>query len=100
MTHIEREKRTVAKMIEIYCHNHHNKSALCAECQELVEYASSRLDNCPFGEKKGVCNRCKIHCYKPSLRAKISEVMRYSGKRMILYSPCEAVRHLIKIASI
>lgn len=86
MTRIEQEKQTVAKMIEIYCRSYHNKSALCEKCKELVEYAYSRLDNCPFGQKKGVCSRCKIHCYKPSMRNRISVIMRYSGKRMILYS--------------
>ncbi|MFI3295939.1 MAG: nitrous oxide-stimulated promoter family protein, partial [Rikenellaceae bacterium] len=98
MTRLEREKRTVSKMIEIYCRSHHITSALCTECRELAKYANTRLDHCPFGENKGVCNKCTIHCYKPSMRSRISEVMRYSGKRMILYSPRAALWHLWRMA--
>ncbi|MFI3314831.1 MAG: nitrous oxide-stimulated promoter family protein [Rikenellaceae bacterium] len=94
MTRIDREKHTVAKMIEIYCRDNHKTQTICTECSELLQYAHSRLERCPFGEKKGVCNKCKVHCYKPPMRSKISEVMRYSGKRMMLYSPSAALWHL------
>lgn len=97
MTKIYREKRTVLMMVEIYCRYHHKTNTLCDECNELVKYAHARLDRCPFGEEKGVCSKCKIHCYKPTMRTKIAQVMRFSGKRMIFYSPTSAIRHLIQL---
>ena len=41
---VEREKRVIKLMIEIYCHKlHQHKSlGLCEECQELLQYAHKR----------------------------------------------------------
>lgn len=49
----------------------------------------------PFMETKTFCSNCKVHCYKPEMREKIREVMRYSGPRMIFHHPAAAIRHVI-----
>ncbi len=93
----QREKKTVALMIKLYCRKKHGtKSELCPECKALSEYAAMRSDKCPFMESKTFCSNCKVHCYKPDMREKIREVMRFSGPRMILYHPIMAVRHVIE----
>ena len=92
----EREKNVVELMIRLYCRKHHGGKDLCPECQELLTYAQSRSDHCPFMETKTFCNNCRVHCYKPSMRQRIREVMRYSGPRMIFYHPILAVRHVIE----
>lgn len=93
----EREKQTVSLMIKIYCRKkHHTKSGLCEECAALNEYARLRSDKCPFMETKTFCSNCKVHCYKPEMREKIREVMRFSGPRMLFYHPVMAVQHLIE----
>ncbi|MFR6299038.1 MAG: nitrous oxide-stimulated promoter family protein [Acutalibacteraceae bacterium] len=38
----------------------------------------SRLDHCRWGNDKNFCSQCPCHCYKPDMRVKIKEVMRYS----------------------
>lgn len=92
---IEREKATVQRMLRLYCQNkHHTKNGLCPECQELADYALTRLTRCKFGESKPTCGKCTVHCYKPEMRQKIIEVMRYSGPRMIFVHPLAALRHL------
>lgn len=97
MNRIEREKRVVGKMVEIYCRQHHHnpQGGLCEECRALLEYAHRRLDHCPKGESKTSCRKCRIHCYAPDRRERIREVMRYVGPRMILIHPLDAIRHLI-----
>lgn len=93
---ITREKRTVEAMLRIYCRDHHGtRGALCGECAELLEYAHARLDRCRFAGKKPTCGNCPVHCYKPSMKAKIVEVMRYSGPRMTLRHPYYALRHFL-----
>lgn len=93
---IEREKRTIALMVELYCQNkHHPQSKLCDDCQKLLEYSHQRLDHCKFGENKTVCGDCPVHCYKKDLRDKIISVMRYSGPRMLFNHPLAAIQHLI-----
>lgn len=96
MNNIEQEKRTVELMIRLYCKKKEGNQELCIPCQELLDYAMARLSKCPFGEKKSTCRLCSVHCYKPLMRAKMREVMRYSGPRMLLYNPTAAIKHLIK----
>ncbi|MBO5721303.1 MAG: nitrous oxide-stimulated promoter family protein [Muribaculaceae bacterium] len=96
MTEIDKEKRIVEKMIKLYCQRKEGNRVLCNRCLELKNYAFARLDKCPFGNKKGSCKICKVHCYKPEMREHIREVMRYAGPRMILLHPIDAISHLIK----
>ncbi len=93
----EREKKTVALMLRLYCKKKHGtKNGLCPECKALSEYAAMRSDKCPFMESKTFCSNCKVHCYKPEMREKIREVMRFSGPRMIMYHPIMAIRHVVE----
>ena len=95
----EKEKRIVSEMIGLYCHSVHKtkKGELCAECEELNEYARSRSDRCPFMESKTFCVNCKVHCYRADMREKIREVMRFSGPRMIFHHPIMALHHVISV---
>ena len=107
---MKRERETVEYMIGIYCSDHHHTKGehptrgykhptrgykLCDDCKELKEYARVRLENCPFQENKTTCGNCPIHCYKPKMREKIREVMRYAGPRMIWRHPLLAIGHMV-----
>lgn len=93
----EREKKIVSQMIALYCRkNHGSRGGLCEECAELDSYARMRSEKCPFMETKTFCSNCKVHCYKPDMREKIREVMRFSGPRMIFSHPIAAVSHVIE----
>lgn len=94
MNKIEREKRVVEFMIRLYCKKKEGNESLCEDCTELLNYAHNSLNRCKFGNNKTSCKKCPIHCYKADMREKIRTVMRYSGPRMILYSPIEAIKHL------
>ncbi len=91
----EREKKMVSQMIRLYCRKKHGGKELCRQCAELEKYAQQRSDKCLFMENKTFCSNCKVHCYKPEMREKIREVMRFSGPRMIFYHPVAAFRHVI-----
>ena len=94
----EREKRMVSEMIALWCRAKHGTrdGELCPECAELAAYARLRSEMCPFMEEKTFCSNCKVHCYKPEMREKIREVMRFSGPRMLLVHPAAAIRHVIE----
>jgi hypothetical protein len=93
---LAREERTVRAMIRLYCRSHHGtRRELCAECAELVEYAAARLDKCPFQEDKTTCSKCPVHCYRPGMRERIREVMRFAGPRMVYRHPILALFHLL-----
>ncbi len=91
---IEEERKVVELMIKLYCKKKHKNKELCNDCNELLEYVNLRLSKCPFGDQKTFCSNCKIHCYKPIMREKIKEVMRFSGPRMLFYHPIIAIKHL------
>jgi uncharacterized Fe-S cluster-containing protein len=89
------EKEMLSLMVSIYCEGKHKqRKTLCPACEELLNYAHVRTDQCPFMETKTFCSACKVHCYSKEMREKIKEVMRYSGPRMLFYHPGAAVRHM------
>jgi hypothetical protein len=99
---LAREEKTIAAMIALYCRDHHAGApaapageGLCAECADLLAYARLRLEKCRYGAEKPTCANCETHCYKPAMRERVREVMRYSGPRMLKLHPVLAVAHLV-----
>ena len=91
-----REKKTVEAMIAIYRRGHHGRRrVLCESCLDLLGYAETRIDCCPFIENKPTCAKCTVHCYEKSRRENIRAVMRYAGPRMILRHPILTVWHTV-----
>jgi hypothetical protein len=104
---LAREQKTIAAMIALYCRDHHSADTetvgkatepdddgLCADCSELLAYARLRLEKCRYGAEKPTCANCETHCYRPAMRERVREVMRYSGPRMLRHHPVLAVAHL------
>ena len=101
--HLDRDLRTLVRFIDIYCSNKHAAAtreqaevkgfdlvamgkgpvALCTECSKLLAHALVKRSHCPM-EPKPACKHCSDHCYHPAYRAKIQEVMRFSGRRLVL----------------
>lgn len=90
---IEKEKRMVLLMIYIFGRHHLGQRMLSQELRSLAQYCFVRLDYCQFGEGKGPCKRCPIHCYSPKRRAQIRQIMRWSGPRVFFLAPIQAIRH-------
>ena len=91
-----RERRTVAVMMELRCHDLHGvEEGLCHDCSTLGAYADYRLDKCPYGDEKPTCVNCPIHCYARDERERMKQVMRYAGPRMLLRHPILAIRHML-----
>ena len=97
MNRIEREKHVVSRMITLYCRHRLKAKDMPEEYKLLIDYAHRRLDHCKYGEHKTACKNCPIHCYAPRQRELMRDVMRWMGPRMIIYSPLEAIRHILNI---
>ena len=95
----EKEKQLIPAMIAKYCRGKHKtkRGEVCEECRALTEYALFRLEKCPFKVNKKFCSFCKIHCYKPDMRAKIKDVMKWSGPRMLFSHPVFAISHVVQM---
>ena len=96
-----KERELIPVMIRAYCHAKHGTKgkAVCEECRALTEYALFRLDKCPFKVNKKFCSFCKIHCYKPDMRKKIKDVMKFAGPRMLPTHPVFAFKHVFQMIS-
>lgn len=93
----EHEKHIVNLMIKIYCKgNKHCPEGYCDDCKELMAYSNMMVDKCPFMENKTFCQNCRVHCFKKDMRARIKEVMHYSGPRMIFHHPILTIQHGIE----
>ena len=94
---LARELATLTAMIALHCRDLHGsaKGELCAECRELADYATRRLDRCVFGEGKPTCANCAVHCYNAQRREDVRAVMRYAGPRMIWRHPVLAIAHVV-----
>jgi hypothetical protein len=92
---IEREKRTIAAMIRLYCRQRHGLATPCADCRALLDYAHARLDKCRYGDGKTTCVNCPTHCYNRAMKERVREVMRYAGPRMLARHPVLALGHLL-----
>ena len=66
--------------------------SLCPECVALVEHAIQKRRKCPLDPKPS-CKHCHIHCYSKEYRARIREIMGFSGKRMILRGRLDYLWH-------
>ncbi len=91
---LNREWETLEAMIKIHCRDHHGTAAaLCAKCQELLDYAGMRLERCRFGAEKPTCAKCPVHCYQRARREEVKVVMRHAGPRMVWEHPVMSLRH-------
>ncbi len=108
---LQKDLKTLTVFIGIYCQAHHPLRApvslqnfdvkalarheleLCSECSKLLLHALVKRAHCPL-DPKPMCKHCPTHCYHPTYRAKIQEVMRFSGKRMLLSGRLDYLVHL------
>ncbi|OHB25112.1 MAG: hypothetical protein A2X84_11460 [Desulfuromonadaceae bacterium GWC2_58_13] len=65
---------------------------LCGECRDFLAYAIRRRLRCPL-DPKPTCKHCSVHCYRPGHREKVREIMRFSGRRLILRGRLDLLWH-------
>jgi len=90
---LAREWKTMSAMVRCYCRLQHQVDPLCPQCQELLQYATLRLERCRFGPEKPTCAKCPVHCYQRDRREQIKAVMRFAGPRMLWEHPLLSLRH-------
>ncbi|GEM_PF-74194 len=108
---LAKDLRTLTIFVSIYCHAHHTLRApfvlkgfdikslagkdlqLCPECSKLLTHALVKRSHCPM-DPKPACKHCPNHCYHPNYRTQIREVMRFSGKRLLLSGRLDYLIHL------
>ena len=90
----EKDIRVLETFIGCYCRGKHQspKRVLCPECAGLLGYARMKRGKCPL-DPKPACKHCPVHCYGKVQRARIREVMAYSGRRLLLRGRLDLLWH-------
>jgi hypothetical protein len=65
---------------------------LCEDCREFLDYAFARRLRCPL-DPKPTCKHCHVHCYRPGHREKVREIMRFSGRHLIMRGRLDLLWH-------
>ena len=80
----DKQLQMLTRFIEVFCRKTHRTDGqqLCDRCAELRAYAVDRLARCPM-DPKPKCKDCTVHCYDESHRARIKEVMKFSGMHFV-----------------
>ena len=111
---LDRDLETLATFIRLYClHNHGDEvkhvvrfggsgaagapgqwTVLCPACAKLLAHAVYKRTRCPL-HPKPACKHCPNHCYHPSYRAQIRDVMKFSGRHLVLHGRWDLLLHLL-----
>ncbi len=117
--HLARDLKTVGRFIAVYCEGccgHERAEAvreptlvrldltdkpieigpfnLCDDCRKLLTHAVVKRSHCPM-DPKPWCKNCPNHCYHPTYRQRIREVMRYSGRKIMLRGRVDYLLHML-----
>ncbi|MEN8149888.1 MAG: nitrous oxide-stimulated promoter family protein [Planctomycetota bacterium] len=111
---IAKDLGVLGKFVAVYCRHHHEgprapfamkgmdlaatslgKREVCAECAKLLAHAVTKRAMCPLTPKPA-CRLCTEHCYADEYREKIREVMRFSGRHLILRGHLHLLFHFLE----
>jgi hypothetical protein len=111
---LQRDLKLLARFICVYCRQRHPGVAktatrlkgcdlraihgsslhLCRSCQKLLAHAFVKRTLCPL-DPKPACRKCPTHCYAPKYRTLIRDVMKFSGRRLVLRGRLDYLFHLL-----
>ena len=94
---IPKEKENIRKTFGIYCHKHHDTSGdkLCPKCTALLATVMTKMNRCPYGITKPICDRCDRPCFGAKQTHDFLQIM--NSTNMFLRHPVMAFKH--KLAS-
>ena len=97
---IPQEKKNIKKTFGVYCNKHHGTSneKLCPKCTALLATVMTKMNRCPYGITKPICDRCEIMCFGKAQSKEFLKIMSNTSKGMILKHPMLAIKH--KMASL
>jgi len=108
-TEQKKDLRVLINFVRVYCAAEHAGQAavelpdnlavmfpkgvpLCSDCTAMIEYSLLKRRNCPLDPKPS-CKHCHIHCYSKEYRARIRQIMAFSGRRMIMRGRLDYLWH-------
>ena len=92
---IPKEKEHIKKTFAVYCHSHHGTEGakLCAKCNGLLLTVMTKIDRCPYGITKPICDRCDRPCFGNAPTKEFLQIMDAAQTKMWLKHPIMAIKH-------
>ena len=106
--------QTLIKFVGIYCRENHNggklpfsfklidhqeftkrEVSLCPDCHRLLTYGLTMRMKCPH-DPKPMCKKCETQCYHGEYKAKIREVMQFSGMYLVKHGRVDMLYHYLR----
>ena len=106
--------RTLLRFVAVYCREKHEGAKapfflkqldneqiekkpvlLCRECKRLLAYGINMRLKCPH-DPKPMCKKCESQCYKGEYKAKIREIMKFSGMHLVKRGRVHLLYHYFK----
>jgi len=113
----KREKsdiKTLVKFVGIFCRENHSgerdafsfksfdikqiekgQIPLCPDCTRLLTYGLTMRLKCPH-DPKPMCKKCETQCYHGEYKAKIREVMKFSGMYLVKQGRVDLLYHYLR----
>ena len=96
---IPKEKANIKKTFGVYCHKEHGTEGdkLCPKCTALLATVLMKMNRCPYGITKPICDRCESPCFSKSQNIECRKIMTANQKSTLLRHPIMTIKH--KLAS-
>ena len=97
---VPKEKENIRKTFGLYCNANHGTTdnKLCPKCTALLTTVMLKIQRCPYGISKPICDACETPCFGEVPTKEFRNIMKSAQKKMLLSHPLMAVRH--KLASL
>jgi hypothetical protein len=106
--------RILMKFVGIFCReNHEGEKApfafrqfhvkeiekkeipVCPDCTKLLTYGLTMRLKCPH-DPKPMCKKCETQCYHGDYKARIREVMKFSGIYLVKHGRLDMLYHYLR----
>ena len=108
------DMRTLMRFVAVYCREHHHGEktpfsmkqldvktiekkdvCVCDECRRLLGYGLGMRLRCPHNPKP-MCKKCETQCYQGDYKAKIREIMKFSGMYLVKHGRIDLLYHYFR----
>ena len=111
---LQRDQKTLIRFVQTYCEDLHAEAPtgrvdlktidvaalngrpvmLCPGCAKLLAHALVKRSVCPM-DPKPACKHCPKHCYHPTYRQQVRQVMKHSGRKLVMRGHLNYLVHLL-----
>lgn len=92
---VPKEKENIRKTFGLYCNSNHGTTdnKLCPKCTALLTTVMIKIQRCPYGISKPICDACETPCFGEVPTKEFRNIMKSGQKKMLLSHPLMSIRH-------